>query len=81
MHTSYTSLSNVNVQNKRHSQTNIVIYNKSQSNVGVATRSRCGEIFNSHILTSLLLSLPVETFLIGEYLVKLQEKFIAESAS
>jgi len=53
---------------------NIVIYNKSQSNVGVATRSRCGEIFNSHILTSLLLSLPVETILIGEYLVKLQER-------
>ena len=42
---------------KRNSQTNVVINDKSQGSV--ATHLRRGEIFNSHILTNLLLSLPV----------------------
>jgi len=45
-------------ENKRHSQTNVVIYDKSQG--GVATHLRCGEIFNSHIFTNILQSLPVK---------------------
>jgi len=34
-------------ENKRHSQTNVVINDKSQGSV--PKNLRCGEIFNSHI--------------------------------
>jgi len=46
-------------ENKRYSQTNVVINDKSQGSV--CTHLRCGKILKRHFLTNLLLSLPVKT--------------------
>jgi len=47
-------------ESKRHYQTNVTIKDKPQHSV--ATHLRYGKIFNSHIFTSLLLSVLVKKF-------------------
>jgi len=53
-------------ENERQSETNAVINDKLQCTV--VTYLKFGEIFNNEIKNGLLLSLPVNFFLIGEYL-------------
>jgi len=57
-------------ENKRQSQNNIVINDKSQGRV--VTYLRCGGNVDNQIKKGLLLILPVNVFLIGEYLAYLK---------
>jgi len=55
-------------ENKQHSETDVVIRNKSQGSV--ATHFRCGKIFTVRIISNLLLSLQVKRQLRVDYFAR-----------
>ena len=61
-----------NTRRSRTSVVTVVINDKSQGSV--ARHFRRGEIFNSHVFTNLVLSLPVHFFLNLYILAKLQAR-------